>query len=273
MFLPLVRNPNAAEPRVGELRKSLDEFYRTVTDYDAFVGSVDNSAYYRLMDPILDLLLGEHTAIRVLEYGCGRTMFPTFLGERRGRVHFIAQDVTPQNGDHLRATADEVVIGPVSRVREPVHLAFSTFVLEHVACPEEHLRTVIDLIPVNGVHVIFCPNYELPGYLCPSLRHLSGPKRLAAMAFLATSRAAALVDRTPRFWVNVDPAFRHLDWFRDADAVHLVSRRELEWWHKHRGFGVVRLHHESPRRLRDWRNHLLTEAITSMLACTRMQPR
>jgi hypothetical protein len=269
MIFPLLENPKAT--RVCALRDALDEFYRTAHGYEAFVTPTDNSGYYRLMDPVVDRLLGTRQTIRVLEYGSGRTTFLRSVGQRRERVHFIAQDVTEQNANYLAQAADEVVIGDVSTLEEPVDLAFSTFVLEHVACPEEHLRAVTKLIGVGGVHVIFCPNYELPGYLCPSLRHLGRVQRLALSMFLATSRLASRLDRRPRFWINADPAFRHVDWYRDADAVHIVSRRELEWWHEREGFAVERLRQSRPSRFRDWKGHYLFDAITTMLACTRLR--
>jgi SAM-dependent methyltransferase len=269
MVFPLIQNPSHL--RVRELRGALDEFYGTTRDYQAFVEPGDNSAYYQLMSPIIDGLLRNRTKIRILEYGCGRTTFRKFLGPRAEHVHFIAQDVTKQNAEYLAGAADEVVLDEVAAIRDPVDLAFSTFVLEHVSCPEEHLRAVARLIALGGAHVIFCPNYELPGYLCPSLRHLSPVRRLAVAMFLATSRLAARIDRRPRFWVNADPAFRHVDWYRDADAVHIVSRRDLEWWHERAGFSVERLRTPRPRQLRGLATHFVFTAITTMLTCTRIR--
>jgi SAM-dependent methyltransferase len=271
MLFPLIQNPTPEHPRARALRNQLDEFYRTTSDYQAFVEPGDNSTYYRLMEPLLGRLLGARERIRVLEYGCGRTTFRRYLGSRASRVHFIVQDVTAQNAEYLAGAADEVVINDVSSVRGPVDLVFSTFVLEHVACPEEHLRALARLVPVGGVHVIFCPNYELPGYLCPSLRHLDPARRFGVSAFLAASRLAARLDRRPRFWVNTDPAFRHRDWYRDADAVHIVSQRDLQYWHEGEGFSVERLHGPRPQRLRDWKSRLVFDAITTMLACTRLR--
>jgi hypothetical protein len=264
-LLPLVRNP---EPdQVQELRSELDAFYRTVDGY--FLDPVDHGGLHHLMDPLLDRLLASNETIRVLEYGCGKTTFARHLGSRRSRVHFIVQDVTPRNREYLAGCADEVVIGDIAEVRAPVHLAFSTFVLEHVASPAHHLSAIAALIPPGGSHVVFCPNYELPGYLCPSLRHLSRRKRVVVNAFLAASRLAALLDRQPRFWVNLDPAVRHVEWYRDADAVHVVSRRDLEWWHVQAGFDVTRLYEPRPSEFGAWKARALWDAIVTKLACTR----
>jgi hypothetical protein len=268
----LVRNPTAQDPRIVALRRELDAFYASVQDYEAFVDPGDNGVYHRLLAPSLRKLIAQRERVTVLEYGSGRTTFATFL-EREGlrhRVRFIAQDVTSQNEAHLRSVADDVIIGDIAAVTGPVHMAFSTFVLEHVASPVEHLIAIARLLTLGGVHAIFCPNYELPGYLCPSLRHLAPTRRALAALFLATSRLAAEIDRAPRFWVNGDPAVRHVDWYRDADAVYIASRRELERWHRARGFTVERLRFERPpATLAAWRGHLVRDAITTMLASTK----
>ena len=87
---------------------------------------------------------------------------------------------------------------------------------------------------------------------------------------MATSRVAAEIDRTPRFWVNVNPAVRHVAWYHDADAVYVVSRRELERWHRERGFTVERLRLERPAlNFSAWKGHLLRHAITTMLLLTK----
>jgi len=272
MPLSLVRNPTGSDARIVELRRALDAFYASVEGYGAFVEPTDNGAYHRLLAPFMRRLVDRHGRITVLEYGSGRTNFAKSLEAEglRDRVRFIAQDVTAQNEAYLRSVADEVMIGDVGQVSEPVHVAFSTFVLEHVASPEEHVLTIARRLAIGGVHAIFCPNYELPGYLCPSLRHLAPAERAIASVFLATSRLAAEIDRAPRFWVNVDPAVHHVDWYRDADAVYLVSRRELERWHRRRGFSVERLRFDRPAAsLGAWRSHLLRDAITTMIAATK----
>ena len=273
MPFALVRNPTVRDVRIVELRRALDAFYGTVRGYDAFEEPGSNGEYHQLLLPSLRRFIEQVGGrVTVLEYGCGRTTFASFLDREglRSSVRFVAQDVTAQNEAHLRSVADDVIIGDVADVGGPVHLAFSTYVLEHVASPVEHLTTIARRLALGGKHAIFCPNYELPGYLCPSLRHLPGLERVLASAFLATSRVAAEIDRAPRFWVNVDPAVHHVAWYRDADAVHIVSRRELERWHRERGFTVKRLRFERPApNVAAWKRYFLRHAITTMLLLTK----
>jgi|GEM_PF-1648661 len=285
----LLKDPRALDPEARDLRRRLDDFYASSKEYGAFVEPTDNSAYYAKLRPYIDRAIARHGRARVLELGAGRSRFGTFRrasgassrasagggaasDARAGGVEYTAQDVTPQNRAHLEAEADRVHIGDVSGLEGPFDVVFSTYVFEHVTNPSEFLSEVSRLLAPGGAHVLFCPNYELPGYLCPSLRHLGRVERAAAMLFFAGSRVRARLDGAPRFWVNADPALFHVRWYRDADAVHVVSRHDVVAWHRARGFTVERLRPrppEPPRAPRELRRYAIEREITLMLACVK----
>lgn len=264
-MLHLVSNPGLEHPQILGLRRCLDEFYRCTHDYTAFHAPPDNSGYYRAMEPFVRSAIEASASATILEVGAGLPTFTEYFKEVRGRFQYHVQDVTPQNREYLENLADRVFIGDLADIRSDrqYDLIFSTFVLEHVSTPAPFLANVERLLRPGGWHVMFCPRYDAPGYLCPSLRHLSLAKRQTVKARLAFSRIAALFDGRVRFWVNPDPSVLHRHWYRDADAVHLVSRRDLEKWHRQHGFTITRL--ELPSR--GWRQHLLHKLLIVSLAC------
>src|SRR5688572_10068445 len=113
-FRCLVQNPSGAEPVVVEMRRRLDEFYRTTTTYSAFSQAATNSLYHQQITPLLEEKLAAGETVRVLELGAGRTDFADGLGERRKKFHFTAQDITPSNEAYLRERCDDVFIGDIS---------------------------------------------------------------------------------------------------------------------------------------------------------------
>lgn len=234
----LVRNPDDTTPKIVELRRRMDQFYSTTTTYLAFEEPVDQSGWFTLFQPHIERLLQANRQIKVLELGAGRSVFGNFAREFRGRMVYHVQDVTPKNREHLQAHADHVHIGDLREIDEKFDLIFHTFVLEHVSTPRPFLEQIKARLQPGGYHVVICPRYDLPGYVCPSMRHLGRPTRFMHGVFLAGSRLFARVDRQPRFWVNADPAMLHRPWYRDADAVHLVSRFDVEQWHRMNGFAV-----------------------------------
>jgi len=84
--------------------------------------------------------------------------------------------------------------------------------------------------------------------------------------FLTASRMMSRLDRKARFWVNCDPSVFHGPWFRDSDAVHIVSRLDAEAWHRASGFEVRRLYPQCS----GWRDRLLKRGLTMNLMCTKL---
>ncbi len=256
----LIRDPDDTTPVILELRRRLDEFYATTTTYQAFEEPVDQSGWFALFRPQMERLLASKPRIAVLELGAGRSLFGTFARDIRDRITYHAQDITPKNREHLLAQADHVHIGDLLQVEGMFDLIFHTFVLEHVSAPRPFLERIAARLLPGGYHIIICPRYDLPGYVCPSMRHLPRFSRVMNSISLSGSRLAAQLDRQCRFWVNADPAMLHLPWYRDADAVHLVSRFDVTQWHKDNGFTVNSLD-GPPASRRPWLHRMITLAV------------
>lgn len=265
-MLQLVRNPDSTVPAIIELRRQLDEFYATTNSYTAFEAPTDHTEHFELMATHVAELIRARNRIRVLELGAGKPTFPVYFKQHRDRIEYHVQDVTPQNRDYLQQFADQVHIGDIAQIQGQYDLVFSLFVLEHVSTPQAFLEHVSRLLTPGGLHIIFCPRYDMPGYLCPSLRHMGLFGRTGAMLFLMGSRLRTLLGGRPRFWVNCDPAMLHLPWYRDADAVHVVSQFDVVRWHRANGFDVQRL----KGRASHWRKWVLERLLTLMLVCRKL---
>jgi hypothetical protein len=156
-------------------------------------------------------------------------------------VEYWAQDISDVNRGWLSEQGAKVIIGRVSDVPGMFDLVFSLFVFEHVAQPRQWLCDVAAKIAAGGIHVVVCPRYDMPGYLCPSLRHLPPRARLDAHVKILDARLRARVSGQPAFLVNREPACLSVPWFRDSDAVHVVSSWDVGQWHRQNGFRVERL--------------------------------
>ena len=261
MFPYLMSDPRMTDPRTKELRNRLDRFYNSTTSYCAFNSDPDQTVWLSLLEPIIDELFEEHNRIRILECGAGRPGFSRLYKDKMSRIEFHVQDITSANRNYLEAVADRVHICDVSEMTETYHLIFSTFVLEHVANPTEFLAEIKRLLIPGGIHVVFSPRYDFPGYVCPSLRCLSLSARLWINALILISKLQTKVIGRTRFWVNCNPAVLHGCTFRDADAVHLVSRADVECWHRQFGFKVQTL--KPPAT--GWRDYICKRLITLSL--------
>ena len=263
MLNVLLRNPRESSETMRSLRTSLDQFYHRTQSYIWEQEVTDHAKWFSLMDPWLTRGAGHGKTLRVLELGAGRSTFCEHIKSRRDRIEYHVQDVTDTNCAYLSKVADGVTIGDVSNVQGTYDVVFSTFVFEHVSAPSGFLEQVDRLLNPGGVHVLVCPRYDFPGYVCPSFRHLPRTRQLVISSWLAYSRIATRFDRQPRFWINADPAVFHRPWFRDADAVHIVSRLDVEQWHVDRHYDVQRLLPPCT----NWREWFYTRHMVLALAC------
>ena len=181
--------------------------------------------------------------IKVLEAGAGRgSVFQGIENLDRGMFHYTAQDITEVVSEHLMRVADDVHIGPLQTIRGQFHIIFSLFVFEHVTRPDEFLTNVERLLLPGGTHILFCPRYDLPGFVCPSMRHLKSLDLFLVEAKRHINNAYTRYGSgEPTFWVNTDPALFHKKWRRDADAVHIVCQDDIIRWHSRLGYRVRRL--------------------------------
>lgn len=218
------------------LRARLDEFYGRAADYTAFQSPSDQRNCWEPIVPDIKNRLEKSSGsrVKVLEVGAGKTGFGRFLREQNLRdcVEFHVQDVTRFNETWLKNEADVTCFGDIlsGELSSGYDIIFSTYVLEHVTNPFQHLEKIWSLLAKNGRLFIFSPRYDLPGYLCPSARHLGGLKRLQFMMRAGWARVQALVFSKPQFLIQTDLAAFHGPFYLDADAVHWVSLHDLKIW-------------------------------------------
>ncbi len=217
-----------------DLREQLDQFYSAAPDYTAFQAPSDQPNCWEHVIRCIRKRLREKSRLRVLEVGAGRTGFPRYLAEKglRSAVEFHAHDVTHYNEDWLRDEADESFFGDVLSANLPgdYDIIFSTYVLEHVTDPATHLEKLWSLLSEDADLFIFSPRYDLPGYLCPSARHLPRLAKLKFAIRAGWARLVALFVRRPQFLIQTDLAAFHQPFYVDSDAVHWVSLRDLKIW-------------------------------------------
>jgi 2-polyprenyl-3-methyl-5-hydroxy-6-metoxy-1,4-benzoquinol methylase len=221
-----------------ELREQLDQFYSAASEYPAFQTPSDQrNCWARVIACIRDRLRNESgSKLRVLEVGAGRTGFGLYLRENnlRDAVEFHAHDVTRYNEEWLRGEADESFCGDILSVplRPGYDIIVSTYVFEHVTDPTAHLERIWSLLDGKrgGDLFIFSPRYDLPGYLCPSARHLSVWQWLEFAVRACGARLCALLWSKPQFLIQTDLAAFHGPFYLDSDAVHWVSVGDLRIW-------------------------------------------
>ncbi|CRI68129.1 hypothetical protein THIOKS1940007 [Thiocapsa sp. KS1] len=232
------------DPAVANLRKRLDSFYQeSDNNYQAFESISRQDDYWGLVIQAirrLNLETRENRQCRVLEFGAGRTGFADALGALRKDVYFAVQDVTVRNKEHLREVADRVYLGDVSSIDASFDVIFSTFVWEHVTHPEATLETLLQRLEPGGSLFLICPRYDWLGYVPPALRHLGRSQGLWLSLWLQLSRLPSrLRAGAGTFWIVKEPAVFHTPtWFRDSDAVHLVSRGDLRSYLQRRDLSI-----------------------------------
>jgi 2-polyprenyl-3-methyl-5-hydroxy-6-metoxy-1,4-benzoquinol methylase len=147
------------------LRRQLDEYYGSVSDYTAYLTPTNQVHCWehvrKAICERLDSTSEVGGVIDVLEVGASRSGFGKWLTiqQLRHRVCWTAHDVTVLNVSWLESRADEVVYGDVSVIpgSERFDVVFSTYVLEHVANPRAHLDFLLELLCPGGSLLLFSP--------------------------------------------------------------------------------------------------------------------
>jgi len=214
----------------SELQTRLRKFY---TNYAApYFEGIEGDMYffYNLIKPDLLRLLNERGKILALDLGAGRTNFPSWLETVgvRDKVFVTAQDVTDANLEHLNRHCDRSFVGDVREMQSEFDFIVSTFAYEHLVFPQKTLTHCLDMLTPGGILYIVSPCYTLLGYLPPALRHLPRWKQFGLNLFLVASSALVRVLGRPLFWIVTDPAVFHLPFRRDYDAIHMVSKSDLD---------------------------------------------
>jgi len=218
------------DARIPILREKLDNFYNlTGNNYFPSENSFSQSRYWEIVAGFIRERLKEHPdKIRVLEFGAGRSAFSQFLGETRRDIYLCFHDITTSNHDYLKLHSDSCIFGDITRISENFDVIFSTFVWEHVSNPKSTLSHLLSILNNNGVLFLFSPRYDFPGYPIPSLRHYGKIKSIWISFILYLHRISTKLGiSNDRFLIVVNPAVFQTKWFRDADAIHLVSLHDI----------------------------------------------
>ena len=215
---------------VKQLRKKLDNFYQSSNNgYSAFESISSQNIYWDIVIDKIRIKLKNQNKLEILEFGAGKTGFPLALDDLRKFVNFTAQDVTNLNLEHLTKVSDNVYIGDINKISGSFDIIFSTFVWEHITNPQETLDSLLKHLKPNGSLFIFSPRYDWPGYIPPALRHLKLWKAMYLSFRLVSRRLFPLQFQHNSFLIVLDPAVFHAKkWFRDSDAIHLVSRHDIK---------------------------------------------
>jgi SAM-dependent methyltransferase len=214
---------------VEQLRARMDDFYARPMEYTAFDSVSDQRIFWDAVVKDIErrALTSGAGKCRVLEFGAGRTGFSDFVGTLRRDIHFVAQDVTRINEEFLRSKCDEVYFGDVKEISGQFDVILSTFVWEHVSAPMSSLRHLLGLLALGGTLYLASPRYDFPFYLPPSARHYNAAGRLKLRLMLLLRRMAVMLGGPPDVLIHTDPAALSVPWYRDADAIHWVSRHDL----------------------------------------------
>lgn len=218
-----------SDPAVHDLRRKLDDFYNKSNEYPVFQKvSTQRHCWITVVDAIRRCEERLDRPVRVLEFGAARSGFGAHIAEQKLACDYHVQDITDRNDDYLCQYASECHYKDVSEIKQKYDVIFSTFVWEHVTNPRETLRTLLSMLESGGMLIIWSPRYDMPFYTPPALRHLSKPRQWLFSLGLWMSRIKTRMTGRPCFWIVRDPSLFHTDqWFRDSDAIHLVSVHDL----------------------------------------------
>lgn len=220
---------------ISQVKNKLDQFYNSVPDYSAFEVSSNQQHCWHYLEEHIRKLLSNEQHVKILEVGAGKSGFGEFLStiNLREFCHWTAQDVTRQNAEWLQSQADHVIFGDIesANINEDFDVVFSTYVLEHVTNPLAHLNKLASLIRrQQGTLFIFCPRYDMPGFMPPSTRHLGLRDKIKFLLIGLSYRLRTILSNQPAFLIQTDLAAFHCPFFRDADAVHWASLYDLKAW-------------------------------------------
>lgn len=204
----------------------------------------------------------------VLDIGCGRGAFATLLTPTIDYTGFdisLDKDSTESDGNRTVSWGD--ACRPFPYPDGAFRHVVSFWCLEHLPAPRVMLGEAARVLGPGGtLHLVF-PNYDNPLRRCPSwwcdkgkdptrgddsMRTLLRRPRPVNAIRQLYRRAGYLVRQvakqvwidltgSPVFEINSDPAYLHLPWARDRDAIHVVSGRSVAAELRQRGLAVRRI--------------------------------
>ena len=251
------------ESLVSELERDMQGYYASSSDYSDFQRPSHHPIEWsHVLAEIRRKLALPSGRVSVLEFGAGRSGFPDFLkqeltADEMSRLTIACQDVTLINEPYLKGKFDKVITTSLLSCTLPAgqfDIVFSNQVIEHVARPKDLLDKIIELLVPEGVLFLFAPRYDFPFYLSPSCRDLGTVKRLRVGMWLMSIRLMGLLRGEPNFVMDLRPACFNNLIIRDSDAIHWVSRWDLDAYARSRGWKTYDLNisQDAPLFSKQW---------------------
>ncbi|MEB3326425.1 MAG: class I SAM-dependent methyltransferase [Synechococcus sp.] len=253
----------ANDSMISRLEHDMQAYYASSSDYSDFQRPSYHPIEWRhVLAEIKSKLAPSGARISVLEFGAGRSGFPDFLKEKLTadelkRLTIVCQDVTQLNESYLKNKFDKVITTSLlccDLSDGQFDIIFSNQVIEHVARPRQILDKIFELMLEEGVLFLFAPRYDFPCYLSPSCRDLNVIKRLQVSIWLLWIRLIGLLRSEPNFVMDLRPAcFNNLT-IRDSDAIHWVSRWDLEAYARGKGLTIsgLNINQNAPFLSKQW---------------------
>jgi SAM-dependent methyltransferase len=187
----------------------------------------------------------------VLDVGCA---FGTFCHLLADGVRYVGIDIAlPKDGGCQSARANchlqwADCCEPFPFETDVFENVVSFWCLEHVAEPRRMLTEMARVLKPGGKLYLIFPNYDNPLRRCPSfwcdvveddsLQSLRRKFRFARALRQAYRRVSYFARQWAKqmfldcsrlfvFEINKDPAYKHLPWAPDRDAIHIVSGRSV----------------------------------------------
>lgn len=230
---------------VSKLERDMQGYYASTSDYSDFQRPSHHPIEWsHVLAEIKRKLAFPSVRVSVLEFGAGRSGFPDFLkkeltADELSRLVIACQDVTLINEPYLKSKFDKVITVSLLDCTLPsgqFDIVFSNQVIEHVARPKDLLDKILELLVYDGALFLFAPRYDFPFYLSPSCRDFGVVKRLSIGVWLMFIRLKGLLRGEPNFVMDLRPScFNNLT-IRDSDAIHWVSRWDLNAYARGRGW-------------------------------------
>ena len=238
------------DSRILELETRLLEFYKKPEDYPVFNQISHKSERWLPIVKAIEKKIADHGYCRILEIGAGKSGFGSAISYLRENVHWTVQDITDFNKEYLQNNADSVFIGNIDKLEGKFDIIFSFFVFEHLTHPHSTLVKFFALLNSGGILFVNCPRYDFPFYLSHSADHYSKYRRFKIAINLIYLRFKSYITKIPIFLIHLDPALFHMDFYRDRDAIHWVSRHSI--YLVCRNYGEVEYLKLPTHGLKDW---------------------
>ena len=192
----------------------------------------------------------------VLELGCG-TAHLCGQVEARGGTYLGVDYGGPLLEENQRRFPKARFCRMETPPQELFDIVVSLYTIEHVVDPPAHLELMWRHCRPGGLLAIICPEFVAGPDLPPSFFYGKTPRRLRhkLQTLSLVDAGGHLLDLTVRgprwkkraqamppgaFWINLRPRVLHgAEYSIDADAVHLVQRRDLVWFLQQKGATIV----------------------------------